>query len=488
MAISVAVVLLFAATTALTQSDGDLFAHIAFGREILTRQAIPDASVLGFAPAAALPLVAPAWGSAAILAMLDRMGGLTMVAAFTAVLAGATHGALASLLKRHRVDSVALLLASMLGVVLVSSHWLARPHAFSLATSALLIILLDRGTWKAAAAIPALFVLWTNLHGGWLFGIIVLSAWTLGTIVEHLLDWPSAAARPWQPPALALALSLPATLANPYVLALHKAVLASLADASIGRVINEYQPPSFRNPSDLVFFVLLALTVLLMVRARRWPPLPWLFVMLLTTAFALRAGRNISLFGVTAWPLLTLHLAPEVSPWLRRFSVSASQGASPNDVRACAPAGRWSAAVFALLLLLGAMGGRVAGATLIDGRVDPRRFPVEAARRLRADSISGSLLTTWTWSGYVPYAWHGRRTFFDPLSFSARTLDSFGTMLLAQPGWRGELDAHAIEWVMVPASVPLGDSLRHDAAWSTWHEDSTALVLHRVAATTGAQQ
>lgn len=483
VAIAVMVLMVVAGGVRLTQSDGDLFAHIAMGRWILDLGAIPRGSLFGTAPSPA-PFVAPAWGGATVFALLDRVGGLPLIAAFTAALAGATHGALASYWKLRGVPAALVVLASMLGMVLAATHWLARPHIFSLAASALLVILMEprgRPALRPLVAIPALFFVWANLHGGWAFGLVILGGYTAGTLADAVVARsPEQRARGV---ALlgAMTVATLATFATPYGANLHIAIVRTLTDPAVSGVIDEYQPPSWREPGDLLFFALLGACAFLLWRSRRRLPQASLLVLAICTLFALRAGRNISLFGVTAWPLVASHLAPAATRWWRHSSLAA------DLARYDAPrgAGRWSAAVLTLLLIVGALRGRVGGASFTESEVDPRRFPVAAVEALRREGSNDGLLTTWSWSGYVPYAWPGRRTYFDPLAFQSATVSAFGTMLLARDGWRRELAANGIERVMLPPGVPLADSLRNDPAWRTAFQDETAIVMQQSPAARG---
>ena len=353
MALAIAILLFVGASGALTQSDGDLFAHLAFGRHVLELGGLPSDSVLGLAPVPP-PVVAPAWGGAVLLALLDRRGGLSLVAATTAVLAGLTHGMAAAYWRSRGMSTISVVIVSRVGLVLVAPQWHARPHAVTLAASLLLVVVLERGDRRTRRWLPLLFALWANLHGGWIFGLLLLATYTAGVALERAGDEPGVDPRAWRPLAATLGASIVATLLTPYGVALHRAVFRSLADASIGRVIDEYAPPSLSNPSDLLFLLLLAIAAVALLRTPRRPPLRLVLVAGVTTLFALRAGRNISLFGVTAWTMIAAHLAPELNAWTARFaspSVASLSVASPSRLYAS----RWSAMALGLLLVVGAL-------------------------------------------------------------------------------------------------------------------------------------
>jgi len=132
-----------------------------------------------------------------------------------------------------------------------------------------------------------------------------------------------------------------------------------------------------------------------------------------------------------------------------------------------------------VLLVLGTFHGRVAGRSVIADSVDGDRFPVVAVNRLRAAGNQANTLTTWVWSGYVPFAWPGKRVFFDPLLFSPAILDRFGEMLLTRAGWRQQLATSDVGVVMLPRGGPVADSLARYIDWTLWHLDETAMVFLR---------
>ena len=474
VAVIVMALFAFAEGVALTQSDGDLFAHIRLGQIILGGSTIPPTSVLGFSFGAAA--VYPAWLAAVWFAVLHKIGGLALIVATTAVVAGVAHGAVSSLFRRRGMTSRANLLASLLALALAASHWLARPHEFTLLFTALLVVLLEtQGTWVAIAC-GFMFLLWGNLHGGWAFGLVLIACYVAGDALELVgssdrLAWRSRLTRD----SLALSFSALATFCTPYGFRLHQAVLSTLSDRSVATLINEYQPPGLSALPDILFFGVLALSVLAIVGSRRRPSFPALLAIVVTTFFAFRASRNIALFGLVAWPLIALHL---LKPRVAEMGSDPNSSLDTTGIR-LHRIGLVAVPFACVLLVLGTFHGRVAGRSVIADSVDGDRFPVVAVNRLRAAGNQANTLTTWVWSGYVPFAWPGKRVFFDPLLFSPAILDRFGEMLLTRAGWRQQLTKSDVGVVMLPRGVPLADSLARDIDWTLWHRDETAVVFLR---------
>lgn len=450
-ALFVAALLLFS-RQALTQSDGDLFAHIAFGRVILER---------------GLPAeVSPAWGSAVLFALLDRWGGLTMVSMAVALIAGIAHALQTGLLLRSGTHTTTTLLAVTVGFALAASHWLARPHAFTLLGCAALMTLLRSPGMAARAALGPLFAVWANLHGGWVFGwlVVVVDGIGKGITAAQRAEWRVRIGRE----AGTLLLVTAATFATPYGLSLHRAVSRALRDVALSGVIDEYRPPTWSATEDWLFFVTAAFVVAVAVRQPRRLTASVLPVLALSLAAAMSAGRNISLFAFTGWPLfVAAFTAPETAgddaPW-------------PIRIGSVLPT---MTVLFTATVLL-ALGSRdVVQRRIIPTPVDSTRFPTAAVQRLHRDNVSGPLMTTWAWSGYVSYAWPGRRAWFDPLAFSVQEMQRFGDVLLVRRAPSPLLDSLGIEIVMIPHDIPLARQLTTLRGWRRWYADGTTIVFRR---------
>ena len=113
--------------------------------------------------------------------------------------------------------TVATLLSIFLGVVSIGPRMLL----FGWLCMVGLLLVLDRfqRTGRGLWLVPLLFALWINLHGSWVFGMVVLTLTTASGLVEG--EWGLVVARRWAPGQLkklllALAASLAALFVNPF--------------------------------------------------------------------------------------------------------------------------------------------------------------------------------------------------------------------------------------------------------------------------------
>jgi len=148
-------------------------------------------------------------------------------------------------------------LLTSFAIASASTIWAPRPQVLSLLLLALTIWLLRgrRYVW-----LPIVFLLWANLHGAVVMGVLVLAAACVAALVENRADFPRLAA--------AAACCLIATLATPLGVTFWTEIPRSLARIrQLG--IAEWAPPRLTTPALIPFWLMaVALVVLTIARAR----------------------------------------------------------------------------------------------------------------------------------------------------------------------------------------------------------------------------
>src|SRR5690606_15892323 len=335
----------------LVGSDGDAAAHVRLGQWMLEARGLVRTSLFAFTNEGE-PFLAFAWGAEIVYAAAHRAGGFAAVALLAGCLIGATYALLYRFLRRQGVEPLLALAAVLLGAFCGSPHWLARPHLFTLLGVVVLLGLLERPGRRGLVLIALLFAVWANLHGGFLYGLILVGVYAAGDAGELWLGRRGAGAAAWRARLAyhggALGVAALATLLNPHGPALLAHVAGFLGDGFILGAIDEYRSPDFHERYALPFLAALLLGTAGLALRRGRPRLPWLAVILTTTAFALYAARNIALFGVAAVPAAALALDADWrrTGWLARARRALAYGDAGGRL------GPWSAAGLLLLLLL----------------------------------------------------------------------------------------------------------------------------------------
>jgi hypothetical protein len=458
-------------------SDGDLARHLRHGRYMLEHGGLIRTDPFSYTRGGA-PFVGFEYGSQVIYALTERIGGVAGVAILAGLLIGLTYALLAQFLLRRGVDPLLAYLTTILAALAGAGHWLARPHLFTFVAVMLLMELLERAPGKPLLPFAALFGIWANIHGGFVYGWILIGLYLVGSAGEALLTSERAA---WVARAkyygTALVAAVCATLLNPRGLALHRHLFDHLNQQYLFDNTAEFTSPDFHEVGGKVFLAVLLICVAALSLKRTRPTMPRLLVICAGIAFALTAMRNISLFCLTALPLVALHVdeawrrLPDPRGTRRRFEATSGRTATAI----------WAVPTAVVMLVLAIGHGRVGAAQLIDDRFDPTVFPIAAVRQARSAHLEGHLFTEFVWGGYVDYAWPEQKIFIDGGT------DFFGEDISRQYakikglglGWRGLVSKWGISLMVLRRSSTLAHELLRDGRWYPWYCDSLAVILRR---------
>jgi hypothetical protein len=475
--VGLALLLPLALAHPLINSDGDLARHVRVGDYILSHgllhQDLFSYTKLG------QPFIGYEWLSEVAFAAVYRMGGLPAVSVACGLVIGLTYSFLTSWLLRRGIDPLLAYLTGILAAVLGSVHWLARPHLFTLLGVSVLMSRLERSEEAAPAwhYVP-LFALWANLHGGFLFGFVVIVVYIAGDLAEAVWSnerqqWLGRARRD----VAALGMAVLGTLLTPYGPKLLYHVLTWFKMTYVINNTNEYFSPDFHTLTAKVVLLVFLMVVAALSLSRRRPSFPRLFLILAGIGFALIYQRNIPLFGLTALPVLALHLDPE---WrgLRDIGGVRATFARESPGRRNGP---WAIAVTVVLLLLVVSASPLARYRLIRATFDPTVFPVVATEKARAAGLKGRIFNDFIWGGYLLLKWPEQKVFIDgQTDFYGEDLTRTHIRIATvYPGWRDLLRKWDVSLVMVPGKYSLSHELVRDPHWRIWSCDSTAVVLQR---------
>ena len=482
---SVAVTLAFG--NRLLNADGDTARHIRHGEWILQHGLI-RADPFSFSRAGE-PFVGFEYGSQVVFGLVHRLAGLPGIVVLSALLIAATWALVARFMLRRGTDPAFAYCVTMAAAILGAMHWAARPHLF---TQLLVVILLDwldrpdgqRPGWWAFAG---LFLLWANLHGGFVYGLILMGLFGLPDLLDALRAPRDPERRRKAATWIGLGASAAAvTVLNPYGVAIPLHVLGFFQSGLIQSQTNEFMPPGFRDIGTRLFLLVVLVAVAALARSRRPLAPAHLLVVLGNLAFALMARRNIALFSITALPLLAVHFDPS---W-RRLPEPPNFRASFAQAQRTGRFGPWVALPTVLLILFAMTGGRIGGAQITPRHFDPEIFPVEAVRRAREAGLEGRIFNEFLWGGYLLHAWPEQKVFIDGGTdhYGEELFTDYLEIWTVQPGWRDRVARWDFDHAMVPSRSRLAQQLVREPGWSLAWCDVRAAILTRGSLFFGAAQ
>jgi hypothetical protein len=461
----------------LLNGDGDLARHIVVGRHIMS--AGPRfADPFSFTRPGE-PFLAYEWLSQTLYATVHMVAGLPGVAVVAALMLAGSFTLVALFVRRRSGDPLLAFLTGIVAAMLTKPHWLARPHLFTfLALPLLLHVLYAR---RSLLWLLLLFAAWSNLHPGFLYGLLMVGLWSLGRAFEDLRGGkrPRAVLEDRiRAPAVAAA----ATLLNPFGWTLHLHAIGLLRSEST-KLIDEFMPLDLFSVHGMVFVVVFGLVVAGLAAHREW--VGWHVLLVLGTAsVAALAGRRYApTFAVFALPLAVAGVAPVV----RGLPAWALGRMRAEFTRSDKPGGRIGLVTAALVLALLPLNARVPWISLLPFEFSDDVFPGAAIRTAKQAGVTGRLFSEYTWGGYVLYSWPGQRLFVDSMAdfFGDDLVGEYLVLHNAARGWEEMLDARDISVVLLNPDAPLVGELRERGDWAVMHADSVAALLVRDGPTGG---
>jgi hypothetical protein len=464
-------------------ADGDAGWHIRVGETILDSGSVPHVDPFSFSKPGE-PWFAWEWLSDAGMALLHRAGGLKAIVWFAGMLIAAFAGVLLRYMMWKGSNALVALGLTLVTVGACSIHFLARPHLTTLVLIPVTAWMVDadraRPTWRLWLLVPTV-VLWTNLHGGFVAGLLLLGAAAAGTAIEAY--WTGGSWAPARRYGLLTVLCAAGTAINPYGIELHKHVAAYLRSDWIRDAVQEFQSPTFRGESAMQFEALLVLGIVaaafLMTRKKVVETL-WILGF---AHMALGSQRHITIYTAVASPVIAVLL----TSWWREFAEAKSRKSVPGILNqmsldlapAFARSSPWSVVFFVALLGLGAPLMRW------PGDFTDVMFPVELLQKHRSRIENSRVLTTDQWADYLLYHNHPRqRVFVDGRSdfYGPQLGKDYLRILNGQYDWSQLMAKYGFDLVVAPVEWPLNSLLKRDPGWKVVEDNGKAIVFEKVQA------
>jgi hypothetical protein len=452
--------------------DPDVWWHLAAGN-LIRAHGIPAQEPFTFL-GAPNPWVGQQWGYEVALSWMHGIGAWLPMLAMGLVASAAFLVAVRSVPRALRVPGPFLAAALLISTIVAGTLLGVRGQVITLLGTAIVLWVVARwreGRTRAVWLLPPLFLVWANLHAGFVTGFAVLLL-VLATVAVWRRAAPATApAAPLRPLLLALLAGAIATLVNPAGVHLYPYIYQTFANPSLTNGITEWMSPDFHLTALRLFELGAVLLVVLWVVSRRPDPLDVVLGVAMLAA-SLQAQRNLALFAVVAAPQLAGYGWLAWNGWQSRPRLAAFSRPRPVLPAMVMAAAVCALAVAAYVVPL-SRATRVASDTAHD-------FPVAAATYVAAHDAGQRMYSLYEWGGYLAYRFPTQRTVYiygESAVFGSERMERYLDIHLVRPGWRSELDGMTV--AIVPASsqettafTEIGWTVQcHDAA-------SDSVVMH----------
>lgn len=460
-----------------TIADPDLWGHVRFGQDLWRTGTVARVDTYSYT-AGDSEWINHEWLAEAIFAGLyDRLGAPGLIGfkvGVSILLAGALYAHLRARGLRSTLASILVLAAALL---MFAGLYTVRPQMFSYVCFLALLTCVwqaEDGRQRWLLALPPVFALWANLHGGFLLGIGVLYAWTAVHLMAKSLQeqsWRALMAPANRTAVASVILSSLAVLLNPYGVRL---VVFLLRTATVARPeISEWQPITIQSLLGVAYVILLTLAILAISYSQRRRGPAALAVFGIAAVLPAMAVRHTALFALAIVILAGEHMG---DAWRRLFAHRSTPGRSARPT--------WPEAIVVILLL--AVVGTLAVASAAHFgciTVDSSWYPVKAVAWLKAAGASGKMAVTFNWGEYV--LWHlgpsvqvsvdGRRETLYPDKVYRENL----AFMYGVGSWDALLRDYPTELVLVEQGSAPANLLRLSSDWVIAYEDDVSVVAAR---------
>lgn len=237
-------------------------------------------------------------------------GGVQLVAFTRNVLAMVAFGIIGLEARRRSASWRLAALALGLAGLISATNFTVRPQNWSWVPFALYFVILSRYAARqmqpvSLLVLPVLMIFWTNAHGVFVLGIVMIGLFAAGETLRRSLRHPGALTWPYIGAIYAVgALTLLATAANPRGFDIFAYHLSALTDQAVHGLVQEWQPPTPSGLTNVAFYGSILLLLAAFAFARRKPTPTDVLVVSAFLWLGWDAVRSIVWYGMVAMPVL----------------------------------------------------------------------------------------------------------------------------------------------------------------------------------------
>jgi hypothetical protein len=457
-------------------SDGDFWWHLKTGEYILNTRSIPRTDFFSFTNYGKA-WVAHEWLSEAIFYVIYSSLGFNVLIVVFALLT-----ALAFWIAFKRSSSNPLIggTVALIGVWAILPNVGVRPRIFTLLLSSVYLALLGRYVRRAEGReiwwLVPLMVLWVNLHGGFLMGLVLIGL----TIVGIPLDaWSNREKLSSSLPQLktlfmVLVACMLAACLNPHGIWIYKFPFEIFLSPIQQQTVNDWLSPNFHQSEAVPLFMLILGTIAAFALSPKRPKLSEVILFLATLYMTLKSQRHVAILALVAVPLM--------ADYLQNWITARSDGKLFGPV---APNGgnRRATIVTVLFLLPLVVFAWKLKTTVFEAPAQVAiDAPVKAVEYMQQNRIVGKTLTDPNiWGGYLIWKMPSNPVYIDGRidMYGDEFVKEYLYITLGYIDWREPLDRYGVQIAIVAPKSVLATGMRNAPNWQQVYQDELAVVFTR---------
>ncbi|HET6454902.1 MAG TPA: hypothetical protein VFI02_10890 [Armatimonadota bacterium] len=450
-------------------SDPDTWWHLKTGQLIWTSRSVPTTDPFSFTTIGER-WINHEWLSQVFFYQVFAHFGFIGLIVMKAVLVTTLMCGIYILVRRYTKHEFAAIGIMTLCALAGARFWNPRPQLFSYLFVIGLLILLGKSIRSKALwlAVP-MFWLWSNLHGGWAFGFLVMGMVLLESAVVAIREGKRSDALRM---AGVLVCSLLAVLAGPSPIGRLLYPIGYFSGRIPTGLVLEFRSPNFLRPGMWPYDLLVLVLLTAMILGRKRMPISQWAILLLTLFLSVRSIRHVPLFGIVAAPVLAM----QINAVLEHY---AERGRSFRELQ-----GWWPVNLLLLLVIPALIVLKMPRVNTEEYCVRYGMYPAAACQFLLDEPIRGEgrLLNDYGWGGFLIYKLYPKYK----VSIDGRADLHYGHMTAAirdfeamSPEWEAFVDSVNPDVILLPINKPVVNALREDPDWLLVYEDDVAVVFAR---------
>ena len=460
--------------------DGDTGFHIRVGEFMLDTQSVPRHDIFSYR-VPPLPWIAHEWLSEVIMALVHRAFGLTGVVLFFILLISFAYCLLFRMLRTYNGDILADIALLLLVIGSSYLHWLARPHIFSILLLVIWYFLLEafrkEGKYGYLYPLPALMLLWVNLHGGFVMGFLLAGIYLAATTWEYRTAEgreKELSGRRAKALGVVILACILVSLLNPYGYRLLVFPIQLISKKYLIDNVNEFLSPDFHLVLPFKYLLFLMIGIFA-VSTKRLDP-GELALVVIFTAMALYSYRHIPLYCIIVAPILSR----QISFLLDRTEGGIACGwkiRSRNVARIDSSTGGQVLIVIAVcVVILSAAAGKLAY------RFDDKIKPIAAVNFLKMEHLRGHMFNNDEFGDFLIYfASPPYKVFIDGRldMYDIENAKEYRKVADVGFGWEKVIEKYGISWIFFKADSVLSRVLYGREDWRLIYADQVANIFVR---------
>lgn len=423
------------------------------------------------------------WLSELLMFLMFRWGDFRGLTFMVAGLAAVTIGLVYLQIEGSPLTRAFLLVAGIPTIALV---WSPRPQMFSLLCFGILAYLLYLYKWQRKNLLwisPLLFIVWSNLHGGYPLGLLLMIAFIVGEILNHLFY--QSGDKNFTRNELAqiifwLGLSALAVIINPNWTLMWSIPFRTVSIRVLQDHIEEWKSPDLHEIQQQTFLWLLLATFGVIGLSKRRLDGSDLLSLVIFAYLGMLARRNIAPFGMIAIPVLSRHL-PHLSFNFRDSVLSILKNPEVNR-RISKKTSLLINGILIFSIIVGASYkiDYVSSSDLFNQH-ERQEFPYDAVQWIKANKPKGNLFNSYNWGGYLIWNLPEYPVFIDGRTdlFGDDLLEDYLNLMRGDDGWEQLLDFYDINLILIENGSTLGKVLRKSVPWRLEYKDDKAEIYIR---------